>query len=151
MKKILTSMVACACMVGFSACDSFLDESPKDQLTTNSYYLSPAHAQQNVNYLYRTGVPARISSTGAYAGSIAQIQGALTGYFINSYEGQELTYKYGREMTRQQNTQTVGVALGSEWTQAYKAINIANTAIANIPNINMDAAKITSLLAEAKM
>ena len=112
MKKILTSMVACACMVGFSACDSFLDESPRDQLTTNSYYQSEAHAQQNVNYLYRTGVPARLTSTGAYQGSIAQIQGALTGYFTNTYEGQELTYKYGREMTRQQNTMTVGVALG---------------------------------------
>ena len=78
-------MVACACMVGFSACDSFLDESPKDQLTTNSYYQSEAHAQQNVNYLYRTGVPARLTSTGAYQGSIAQIQGALTGYFTNTY------------------------------------------------------------------
>ena len=150
MKKILTSMMACACLVGFSSCDGFLDEEPKGTLTTNSYYLNEAHAQQNVNYLYRIGAPARLTSTGAYQGSIAQIQGALTGYFINSYEGQELTYKYGREMTRQQNTQTVGVALGGEWDAAYKAINIANTAIANIPNINMDAAKITSLLAEAK-
>lgn len=150
MKKILTSMVACACMVGFSACDSFLDESPRDQLTTNSYYQSEAHAQQNVNYLYRTGVPARLTSTGAYQGSIAQIQGALTGYFTNTYEGQELTYKYGREMTRQQNTMTVGVALGGEWDAAYKAINVANAAIANIPNIDMDAAKVSTLVAEAK-
>ena len=70
--------------MGFTACDSFLDEEPKSQLTSNNYFLSPAHAQQNVNYLYRTGVPARISSTGAYAGSIVQIQGALTGSFTNS-------------------------------------------------------------------
>ena len=150
MKKILTSIMACACMVGFSACDSFLDESPRDQLTTNSYYQSEAHAQQNVNYLYRTGVPARLTSTGAYQGSIAQIQGALTGYFTNTYEGQELTYKYGREMTRQQNTMTVGVALGGEWDAAYKAINVANAAIANSPNISMDAAKASTLVAEAK-
>ena len=143
-------MMACACLVGFSSCDGFLDEEPKGTLTTNSYYLNEAHAQQNVNYLYRTGVPARLSSTGAYQGSIAQIQGALTGYFINSYEGQELTYKYGREMTRQQNTMTVGVALGGEWDAAYKAINVANAAIANIPNIGMDAAKASTLVAEAK-
>ena len=150
MKKILTSMVACACMVGFSACDSFLDESPKDQLTTNSYYLSPAHAQQNVNYLYRTGVPARISSTGAYAGSIAQIQGCMTGYFTNTYEGQELTYKYGKEMIRQQNTMTVGNTLMGEWTNAYKAINVANAAITHIPEITMEAETQATLVAEAK-
>jgi hypothetical protein len=150
MKKILTSMMACACLVGFSACDSFLDEEPRSELTTNSYYKSEAHAQQNVNYLYRTGVPARISSTGAYAGSIVQIQGALTGYFTNTYEGQELSYKYGREMTRQENTMTVGVTMGGEWDAAYKAINVANTAIKYIPEINMDAAKATTLVAEAK-
>ena len=151
MKKILTTVMACACLVGFSACDSFLDEEPKSQLTSNNYYLSQAHAEQNVNYLYRTGVPARLTSTGAYQGSIAQIQGALTGYFTNTYEGQELTYKYGREMIRQQNTMTVGVTLAGEWTQAYKAINVANAAIKYIPGIpNIDAAVASRLVAEAK-
>ena len=129
MKKILTSLMACACLVGFSACDSFLDEEPKGTLTSNSYYESEAHALQNINRLYRLGVPNRISSTGAYQGSIVQIQGALTGYFTNTYEGQELSYKYGREMTRQENTMTVGVTMGGEWQYAYQAINIANTAI----------------------
>ena len=151
MKKILTSIMACACLMGFTACDSFLDEEPKGTLTSNNYYLSEAHALQNVNYLYRTGVPARISSTGAYSGSIVQIQGALTGYFTNTYEGQELTYKYGREMTRQQNTMTVGNTLMGEWTQAYKAINIANSAIKNIPGIhNIDPEKAAQYVAEAK-
>ena len=143
--------MACACLVGFSACDGFLDEEPKGTLTSNNYYLSQAHAQQNVNYLYRTGVPARLSSTDAYQGSIAQIQGALTGYFTNTYEGQELTYKYGREMTRQQNTMTVGVALGGDWDAAYKAINVANAAIKYIPGIaNIDATVAATLVAEAK-
>ena len=151
MKKILTSLMACACLVGFSACDSFLDEEPKSQLTSNNYYLSEAHALQNVNYLYRTGAPARLSSTGAYQGSIAQIQGALTGYFTNTYEGQELTYRYGRLMTRQENTMTVGVALGGEWDAAYKAINVANSAIKHIPAINnIDPAKAAQYVAEAK-
>lgn len=151
MKKILTTVMACACLVGFSACDSFLEENPKGTLTSNSYYESEAHALQNINRLYRLGVPNRISSTGAYAGSIVQIQGALTGYFTNTYEGQELIYKYGREMTRQQNTMTVGVSMGAEWQNAYQAINIANTAIANIPNINMDASKVSQYVAEAKL
>ena len=151
MKKILTSMMACACLVGFSACDGFLDEEPRSELTSTNYYLSEAHALQNVNSLYRTGAPARLSSTGAYQGSIAQIQGALTGYFTNTYEGQELTYKYGREMTRQQNTMTVGVALGGEWDAAYKAINVANSAIKYIPGINnINAETAATLVAEAK-
>ena len=151
MKKILTSIMACACLVGFSACDGFLDEAPKSQLTSNNYLLSQAHAEQNVTTLYRMGAPTRLTRTGAYAGSIAQMQGALTAYFTNSYQGQELTYKYGREMTRQENTMTVGVAIAEEWTQAYKAINIANGAIKNIPGIpNIDSAVAETLLAEAK-
>ena len=143
--------MACACLVGFSACDSFLDEEPKGTLTSNSYYQSEAHALQNINRLYRLGVTNRITSTGAYAGSIVQIQGALTGYFTNTYEGQELAYKYGREMTRQENTMTVGVTMAGNWDAAYQAINIANTAIANIPNINMEASKVSQYVAEAKL
>ena len=33
MKKILTTAILCAGLVGFTACDSFLDEDPKSSLT----------------------------------------------------------------------------------------------------------------------
>ena len=150
MKKILTSMVACACLVGFSACDSFLDEEPKSQLTTNSYYLSEAHAQQNVNYLYRTGVPSLLGATGAYAGSMQQCAGFLTGYLESTYAGQELHYQYAMNLERQNWTQNISGNMDGIWDACYKAINVANNAIKNIPEINMDATKAASLIAEAK-
>ena len=104
MKKILTVAIACACLTGFSACNDFLEEKPKSSLTAPDYYQTEAQAQANVNYLYRTGASSKLTGAGsAYVGPFASITGQLTGYFTNSYEGQELTCKYSRELTRQQN------------------------------------------------
>ena len=42
MKKILTTAILCAGLVGFTACDSFLDEDPKSSLTLDTYYKTSA-------------------------------------------------------------------------------------------------------------
>ena len=108
MKKILTVAIACACLTGFSSCNDFLEEKPQSSLTAPDYYQTEAQAQANVDYLYRTGASNKLTGAGsAYVGPFASITGQLTGYFTNSYEGQELTCKYSRELTRQQNTMTV--------------------------------------------
>ena len=57
MKKILTTAILCAGLVGFTACDSFLDEDPKSSLTLDTYYKTSADIIGNVNYLYRDGAP----------------------------------------------------------------------------------------------
>lgn len=36
MKRILTMVVTCASLIGFSACSDFLDEEPKSSLTSKS-------------------------------------------------------------------------------------------------------------------
>ena len=43
MKKILTSMMACACLVGFSSCDGFLDAENKTAggQTADEYFRTP--------------------------------------------------------------------------------------------------------------
>ena len=64
MKKILTSMIACACLVGFSACDSFLDEEPKSSMTGVMYYQTADQIIANVNSMYRTGAPSYMSNMG---------------------------------------------------------------------------------------
>ena len=51
MKKILTTAILCAGLVGFTACDSFLDEDPKSSLTLDTYYKTSADIIGNVNYL----------------------------------------------------------------------------------------------------
>ena len=151
MKKILTVAIACACLTGFSSCNDFLEEKPQSSLTAPDYYQTEAQAQANVNYLYRTGASNKLTGAGsAYVGPFASITGQLTGYFTNSYEGQELTCKYSRELTRQQNTMTVSVTIDGIWDDCYKAINVANGAIKHIPEISMDQSLANRLVGEAK-
>ena len=107
-EKILIIIIVCANMMSFSACDDFLKEEPKSQLTNVGYYTTEAQAVANVNYLYRTGAIRQIASApSAYLGSFATVTGMLTGYFSNSYEGQEVVCKYSRELSRQKYTMQI--------------------------------------------
>ena len=152
MKKTIITTFACLGLIGFSSCTSFLDENPKSSITSAAYYETEAQAEANVNYLYRTGAPTRLTNAGsAYVGPFASIPGMLTGYFINSYEGQEIYCKYARELTRQENTMTVSVSIDGVWQVCYRAINVANGAIKHIPSISsMKEADINKYVAEAK-
>ena len=151
MKNILTIATECAMLVGFSSCNDFLKEESKSSLNETDYYQTQAQAEANVNYLYRTGAPSVTTSAGsAYVGPFASITGQLTGYFKNSYEGQELTCKYSRELTRQQNTMTVSGTMDGVWDGCYNAINVANGAIKHIPEIAMDGSVAARLVGEAK-
>jgi len=149
MKKILACLsVGLLCM---TSCDDFLDENPKSSITGGSYYTTEAQATANVNYLYRNGAPQRIAyASSAYLGPKASIPGMLTGYFINSYEGQEVVCRYARLLTRQDHTNEISDTSDDIWDNCYKAINVANNAIVSIPNITMDSGTAAQLTAEAK-
>lgn len=151
MKKTIIIALACVNLLGFTSCSDFLDEDPKSSLTGGAYYKTEAQALANVNYLYRTGAPSHMSGAGsAYMGPFVTTGGMLTGYFTNSYEGQELVCKYSRELIRQENTMTVSGSMDGVWDAAYKAINVANGAIKNIPEIKMAEETSKQLIAEAK-
>jgi len=150
-----TKDIAVTLLIGssltFAACESFLDEDPRSAVTSVAYYQNEAQAQGQINSLYRMGAPLRYASAGsAYVGPNASINTMLTGYFTNSYEGQELITLYARELTRQNNTRIVSNTMNSIWNDCYKAINIANAAIKYIPSIEMDAALKAKLVGEAK-
>ncbi len=151
MKKILITAIVCSGLMMFSSCNNFLDENPKSSLTLQDYYKTAAQATANVNYLYRNGAPTEYSNAGsAYVGPFATLPGMLSGYFSNDYEGQELACKYSRLLTRQANTMTISEKVDGVWDDCYNAINVANGAIQNIPNISMDATLKATLMAEAK-
>ncbi len=134
-----------------TSCNDFLEESPKSSLTDVDYYKTEAQAEANINYLYRNGAPGRISNAGsAYIGPKASITGMLTGYFSNSYEGQEVVCKYSRLLTRQDHTNEISDTSDDIWDNCYSAINVANNAIASIPNITMDSNTAKQLTGEAK-
>lgn len=150
MKKTIFALLTLG-FLGLTACDSFLDEEPKSSITSAAYYKTEAQATANVNYLYRSGATGRFSNAGsAYVGPNASINGMLTGYFTNSYEGQELICMYSRLLTRQQNTQTISSTMNSIWDNCYKSINVANAAIKYIPTISMEAETSAKLVAEAR-
>lgn len=151
MKKILTTAIVCAGICCLTACSDFLDETPKSQLTSVAYYKTEAQALANVNYLYRTGAMTRIgSASSAYIGSFATVTGMLTGYFTNSYEGQEVICKYSRELNRQQYTMQISSTMDGVWDNCYRAVNVANGAILHIPSIDMNEATAAKLVGEAK-
>ena len=144
--------VALGALISTTSCSKFLDEEPKSSIILETYFKTELQAQGQVNSLYRRGAPTRYSSAGsAYLGPTASINTMLTGYFTNSYEGQELVCKYARELTRQNNVSTISGTMDGVWNGAYEAINIANGAIKYIPTINFkEANKSKELVAEAK-
>src|SRR5690606_41809 len=149
-KNIFIAML-CSILFAMSACNKFLDESPRSGVTLGFYYQTAAQAQENVNSLYRRGAPVRYgNAASAYIGPTASVNTFLTGYFTNSYEGQELVSMYARTLARQENLRTVSNYMNGIWNDSYQAINIANGAIKHIPNIDMDANAKARLIAEAK-
>ncbi|WP_319267637.1 RagB/SusD family nutrient uptake outer membrane protein [uncultured Draconibacterium sp.] len=149
MKKIILFL-----LVGvftLTSCDEFLEESPKSSITDVDYYKTESQATENVNYLYRNGATIRIAhASSAYIGSKSSILGMLTGYFTNSYEGQEVVCRYSRLLTRQGHTNEISGTSDDIWDNCYRTINVANNAIASIPGIEMSASSASTLIAEAK-
>ncbi len=151
MRKNIFLYLCVAGLLSLSSCDGFLEEESRSDLTFEDYYNTEAQAIANVNRLYWEGAPRRISDAGsAYVGPKASINGMLTGYFINNYEGQEVVCKYARELTRQDYLSNVSGTVNNIWDKCYLQINAANGAINYIPKINMDAGKIKTLVGEAK-
>jgi len=116
MKKIFVATAAVIfSLVGFTSCSDFLEENPKSSLTDVAYYKNETQLTENVTYLYRTGAPTRFATTGAYDPSFEAKNCFLTGYFTNSYEGQELDCRYARLLTRQSNVSTVSSTIDGVW------------------------------------
>src|SRR5690554_336047 len=143
--------ILCSSLLVTSACEKFLEEDPRSTITLGTYYQNVSQAQENVNALYRMGAPVRYGvAASAYIGPTASVNTFLTGYFANSYEGQELVSMYSRLLTRQQNLRTVSNYMNAVWNDSYRAINIANGAIKHIPEISMDETAKARLIAEAR-
>jgi len=143
-KNKISAGLCAGMLLAFSACDSFLDEDPRSATTSATYYRTETQARENVTSLYRMGAPVH------YAATPSSINTVLTGYFTNSYDGQEQTYKYAKELNRQGNTSIVSETMDGIWRSSYRAINIANGAIKHIPAIAMAQNAKDRLIAEAK-
>ena len=131
MKKIFIISIYFSLL--FCSCNDWLDEKPESILTKKDFNRTYQHFGGQVNILYRSGFIHQYSNANsAYMGPFGTITSMLTGYFRNSYEGQEQVCKFARELTRQAETNTVSGVMDGVWDDCYRSINIANSVINNI-------------------
>lgn len=123
----------------FVNCDSFIEEEPISVITSNSFWKTPADAQAGV--------------IGAYD-KLQQIYRSEFGEFIHWTDGRSDVVKAGQSDAASFTESVISnnlkpTTIGTDWSYLYQAINMANLALKNIPNINMDAAAKEKLLGEA--
>jgi hypothetical protein len=147
MKKIylliLASVLTC------SSCSDFLEEVPRDEMSSNQFFSQPAHAHNAVNSLYRNGAPQIFNSAASYGGSRAMLGNYMSGFFDNEYKGQEPHVQHSQQLTL--NGNNLADYLGNIWADLYRGIARANNAIKYIPTTpGLPDNESKKLLAEAK-
>lgn len=147
MKKY-SVMIIGSILLSVSGCADFLEERPKDFLTKETFYQTEDQATSNINYLYRSGVPALYNANSAYAGPPVMLGGYVSGYFDSEYEGQEVVVMYSKNLNR--TAVNIANQIDAVWDECYKAINVANGAIKYIPAIDMSEDVANLLVGEAK-
>jgi hypothetical protein len=140
MKKIYLSIALVSLL---ASCNDYLDIKEEGEVEATSFFQTQDDAMQATNAIYNFlrsynnsafpyqfvfGVPADDVVKGSNPGDAS---------FINVYDN--FTYTLSDEGVR------------GYWIGQWQAVNRVNQVITNVPNINMDAALRTRLVAEAKM
>lgn len=129
------------------ACDDFLEEEPKDQISIGQYFNSPEDARSIVNGIYRSG--AATFYNGSFAGSEVMMGGYMSGLFDNERKGERAGPQEAQNLSL--NPVNLDQYLGNWWASAYEAISRANTAIKYSPTVeDLSETETNRLLAEAK-
>ncbi len=149
MKKIFFLTII-AVALGLTSCESFLEEKPKSQISTSSFFASAADGYASVNILYRSGLPAFYDAGSAYMGPNIMYGGYLSGLFDNQYKGQEVFVQYCQNLDLDGNVSNA--QLQSMWEPTYHAIvRNANYAIKYIPGCpGLSDTEKSQLMAQAK-
>lgn len=130
-----------------TSCEDYLDEVPRDEMSTDQFFSEPSHAYNAVNSLYRNGAP-QMYGTGTYQGSRAMLGNYMTGYFDNEYKGQEPHVQNAQQLTISPNN--LSDYLGGIWGDLYRGISRANYAIKYIPDTpGLTSDEAATLTAEA--
>jgi starch-binding outer membrane protein, SusD/RagB family len=115
-----------------TSCKKFLEEAPKDEISSEQYFKTPDHAVNAVNGLYRTGAPQLYDAGGSiYSGAQMMFTPYMSGYIDNEFKGQEIHAQHASAMTF--NSDNLSTYIQSIWSNLYAGIARANTAIKYIP------------------
>ncbi|TVP98275.1 MAG: RagB/SusD family nutrient uptake outer membrane protein [Balneolaceae bacterium] len=146
MKKFL---VLIAAVVVFMACEDFLTETPKNQISVDQYFDKPEDARAAINALYRDGSGANSYDSGGFRGSNVMIGSFMSGLFDNEAKGERIEGQLAHSL--QQDPVNFNDYAGGWWSGLYRVINRANLAIDRIPGIaGMSTAERNRILAEAR-
>ncbi|RYY54555.1 MAG: RagB/SusD family nutrient uptake outer membrane protein [Chitinophagaceae bacterium] len=132
--------------LALTSCKKFLEEDPQSQVTITNYYKTQSDAVSAVNSIY--GYLNSIS-TGSTAGVYHSSLWVAAGLASDELENNQLASPQFDQLSTFTYT-SQNSALLEIWSTNYKAITIANIAIARIPGIPMDATLKSRLLGEAK-
>jgi len=131
-----------------TSCSDFLDEQPRDEISTGQFFSEPAHAYSAVNTLYPNGV-AGLYRGGIYSGTETMLGQYMSGFFDNEYKGQEPHVQNAQQLTL--NGNNLDDYMNGIWAGMYGAIARANNAIKYVPGTpGLTDAERTMLEAEAR-
>jgi hypothetical protein len=130
-----------------TACNNLLTEQPKDRISTDAFFQTPADAKAAIAATYRP------LSTGALWGT--NLQWALNAATDESRVGPEEENPNIVALTQLSWTTTNPYIAGSNaaggaWSGLYQMITRANLVLARVPDITMDEAQKAQILGEAK-
>ena len=129
-----------------SSCSKFLEENPKGLVATSNYYKTAEDAISAVNSIYAYLNSTSTGSTaGVYHSSFWVAMGLCSDELINQQPFTPDLDQFGAFTYDPENN-----TLEEIWRMHYKAITIANIAIARIPGIEMNETLKARLLGEAR-
>lgn len=127
------------------SCKKFLTEDPKNVVAITNFYQTENDAIAAVNAIYAyLGSTSTGSTAGVYHSTFWVIAGCASDEMLN----QSIFWPDIDQISKFVET-PINNSLEETWTMHYKAITLANIAIARIPGIDMDPTLRTRLINEA--
>lgn len=130
----------------FPSCKEFLEEDPQDRIATSNFYKTESDAISAVNAIYgHLNAQSGDTFGGVYHSNFWITVGLASDEMLNNQVGNTDADQLANFTYSPQNGIVTDV-----WKQHYKAITLANIAIARIPSIDMNETLRTRLVNEAK-
>ena len=138
-----SKVLLCSALLGASSCSNFLDEEDPSNLTPESFYTEPKHADAAIAAVY---ADARFYGDGAgiFSANWQMLEAPTGTTTTETAQNSDLNNLYS--LTYDPNTGHIQ----NWWRGLYKVIANANLVLENVPKITMDDAAKTKVLGEAR-
>src|SRR4051794_4053073 len=140
---LITALFGCAILL--TSCKKFLTEDPKNVVAVTNFYKTENDAIAAVNAIYAY---LNSTSTGSTAGVYHSTFWVIAGVASDEMNNESI-FTPDIDQISKFSESPINNSLQETWTMHYKAITLANIAIARIPGIDMDPTLRTRLVNEA--